>query len=99
MKKRRLVLRPEARHELEQAVEWYETQLPDLGRQFRAEVYRAFDNIVARPEIYPKSHETARKAVLRRFPYLVFYLVETNRIVVVAIFHAKRNPADLTSRT
>lgn len=98
MKKRRLVLRLEARHELEQAVEWYETQLPDLGRQFRAEVYRTFDNITTRPELYPESHGTARKAVLRRFPYLIFYLVETKRIVVVAVFHAKRDPADLANR-
>ncbi len=98
MKKHRLVLRPEARRELEQAVEWYETQLPDLGRQFRGEVYRTFDTIIARPELYPKSHGTARKAVLRHFPFLVFYLVETKQIVVVAVFHAKRDPADIASR-
>jgi toxin ParE1/3/4 len=98
VKKRRLVLRPEARQELEQAVAWYEVQLPDLGRQFRTEVYRTFDSIVARPNLYAKSRGTARKAVLRRFPYLIFYLEETDRIVVVAIFHAKRDPADLTMR-
>jgi plasmid stabilization system protein ParE len=98
VKKRRLVLRPEARQELEQAVAWYETQLPDLGHQFRAEVYRTFDNIIARPGLYSKSRGATRKAVLRRFPYLIFYLVEINRIVVVAIFHAKRDSADLTGR-
>lgn len=98
MKKRRLVLRSEARQELEQAVAWYETQLPDLGRQFRAEVYHTFDRIIARPELYPKSRGAARKAVLRRFPYLIFYLVETNRIVVVAIFHGKRDPANIAGR-
>jgi toxin ParE1/3/4 len=98
VKKRRLALRPEARHELEQAVEWYETQLPDLGQQFRRGVYHAFDNIIARPELYPKSQGAARKAVLRRFPYLIFYLVEARRIVVVAVFHAKRDPADIANR-
>ena len=98
MKKRRLVLRSEARLELEQAVTWYEAQVPDLGRQFRAEVYRTFDSIIARPELYPMSHGATRKAVLRRFPYLIFYLVETNRVVIVAVFHAKRDPADLAGR-
>ena len=98
MKKRRLVLRSEARLELEQAVTWYEVQVPDLGRQFRAEVYRTFDNITARPELYPKSHGTTRKAVLRRFPYLIFYLVEAQRIVVMAVFHAKRDLRDLAAR-
>jgi plasmid stabilization system protein ParE len=98
LKKRRLVLRSEARQELEQAVSWYETQLPDLGRQFRAEVYRTFDNIIAYTELYPKSRGAARKAVLRRFPYLIFYLVETKQIVVVAVFHAKRDPADIAGR-
>jgi plasmid stabilization system protein ParE len=98
VKKRRLVLRPEARRELEQAVEWYETQLPDLGRQFRTEVYRTFDNIIARPELYPQARSPARKAVLRRFPYLIFYLVETKQIVIVAVFHAKRGPVDIANR-
>jgi plasmid stabilization system protein ParE len=98
VKKRGLALRPEARHELEQAVEWYEMQLPDLGRQFRSEVYRTFDNIVARPELYPKSRGAARKAVLRRFPYLIFYLVEAKRVVVLAVFHAKRDPANIAGR-
>jgi plasmid stabilization system protein ParE len=98
VKKRRLVLRTEARQDLEQAVAWYEVQLPDLGRQFRVEVYRTFDNVIARPELYPKSRVATRKAVLRRFPYLIFYLVETNRIVVVAVFHAKRDQDELTRR-
>jgi toxin ParE1/3/4 len=99
VKRRRLVLRSEARQELEQAVAWYETQLPDLGCQFRTEVYRTFGNIIARPELYPKTSGATRKAVLHRFPYLIFYFLEAKRIVVVAIFHAKRDPADLTSRT
>ena len=98
MKKRRLVLLPEAQRELEQTVAWYEVQLPDLGRQFRAEVYRTFDNIMAPPELYPKFRGATRKVVLRRFPYLIFYLAEADRVVVAAVFHAKRNPADLEPR-
>ena len=99
MSKRQLVLRVEARRELEESVAWYEAQLPDLGRQFRAEVYRCLDAIGERPELYPAFQGAVRKTVLRRFPYLIFYLVERRRIVVLAIFHAKRNPDELAART
>jgi plasmid stabilization system protein ParE len=29
---------------------------------------------------------------VRRFPYSVFYRVEADRIVVLAVFHGRRNP-------
>ena len=86
MKKRRLVLRPEACQELEQAVAWYEVRLPDLRDQFRAEVHRALDNVIARPELYGKFRGATRKAVLGCFACLIFYLVEAGQIVVFAVF-------------
>jgi len=99
VKKRRLTLCPEARQELEQAVEWYEVRLPDLGRQFRAEVYRALDNVIARPALYAKFRGATRKPVLGRFACLIFYLVETGWIIVFAVFQAKRDPFDVATRS
>ena len=33
-----------------------------------------------------------RRAPVRRFPYGVFYEVELDRVIVLAFFHAKRDP-------
>lgn len=74
--KRRLVLRKIARHELDEAIGWYEEQRRGLGQQLRAEVDDAFSAIQAHPELYRKVCGDARRVVLRRFPYLIYYLVE-----------------------
>jgi len=58
--KRKLVLRPIAREELDQAVAWHESHQPDLGRQFREEVESHLSKIQDAPERYPRHRENIR---------------------------------------
>jgi plasmid stabilization system protein ParE len=44
------------------------------------------------PEIYPFALRNARKAAVKRFPYTVYYEIGKREIVILAVFHAKRNP-------
>ena len=39
-----------------------------------------------------------RRALLRRFPYALFYLADDDAIVVIAVFNVKRQPIDWTKR-
>jgi plasmid stabilization system protein ParE len=34
---------------------------------------------------------------MRKFPYALFYLIEEESVVVVACFHAKRDPIELAA--
>jgi len=43
-------------------------------------------------------HEQVRRALLRKFPYALFYLMSKDTIVVIACFHIGRIPADWQSR-
>jgi plasmid stabilization system protein ParE len=36
--------------------------------------------------------------LLRKFPYALYYLVDDDRIVVLACFHQRRNPLDWLRR-
>jgi plasmid stabilization system protein ParE len=81
-----------AARDAERAFEWYETQRTGLGAQFREELNRTLEMIGANPELSPVVRPRIRRAVLRRFPYLVFYLVEGQQIVVLACLHASRDP-------
>ena len=40
-----------------------------------------------------------RRALLRRFPYDIHFLAEPDAIVVLAVFHTKRDPRQLEGRT
>ena len=85
-------IRPEAEADLEDAAAWYERQREGLGQDFLDESQRTFDHISENPRLYPMLHRETRRAVVRRFPFGVFYKVEEASIVVVAVMHASRHP-------
>lgn len=85
-------LRPEAGRDLRDAARWYESQEPGLGNRFLDEVSRTFQFISDSPYLYPEVHAGVRRAVLRRFPYGIFYVIDEETAVVLAVVHASRDP-------
>jgi plasmid stabilization system protein ParE len=89
---------PVAQREVEEAFQWYEGQRPGLGFDFLL----AMDATIERLRRLPEGNEVValrtRKALLRRFPYLVLYALEPDRIVVTAVFHGRRNPIRWSDR-
>jgi plasmid stabilization system protein ParE len=93
-----VVFRPAAEAEYLGAVAWYEAQQTGLGSDFEAEVQAALDTIANQPDRYPVVHRDTREAPVRRFPYCVYYRVRSDRLVVLAVFHQSREPADWQGR-
>jgi toxin ParE1/3/4 len=93
-----VVLRRPARAEFDAAIDWYEKQQPGLGVDFAERVQAVFDRISATPEMHAIVYRDIRKTSVRKFPYLVFYRLRPNRVVVVSVFHNKRNPRTWRSR-
>lgn len=80
-----------AARDVERGFAWYEEQRAGLGAQFREELDKTLAAVAANPESNPVVRARIRRAVLRRFPYLVFYVVD-QEIVVLACLHASRDP-------
>jgi plasmid stabilization system protein ParE len=89
---RRLVLRPEAEHDIVGAAQWYEEQRSKLSLDFRAALDQTFATIENNPELYAPIYRELRRALVRRFPYGVFYLERGDDIIVAAVLHTSRNP-------
>jgi plasmid stabilization system protein ParE len=89
---RELTIRPAAEAEMAEAFVWYEQRVPGLGAEFLLAVDAVIENIVRTPEQFPVVHKSFRRALLRRFPYSIFFTVEAERLVVHSVFHAKRDP-------
>lgn len=87
-----LVARPAAAADLEEAFLWYDAQRPGLGREFLDAVERTFRGVLENPRRYRVVYRDTRCAHVRRFPYGVFYRIVGDDVVVVACFHAKRDP-------
>jgi toxin ParE1/3/4 len=90
--KRSLLIRPEAAAEIQEAFAWYEGQSAGLGTEFEGSLEAILDRIRDNPHQYPAVHREVRRALMRRFPYGVFYLADENQIVVLAVFHGRRDP-------
>jgi plasmid stabilization system protein ParE len=89
---RRLVFRPEADFEINEAAEWYEARGQGLAVEFLRILDACIESIRRDPLRYPVVHGEVRRAVLRRFPYIVIYAVREDEIVVIACFHGRRDP-------
>lgn len=95
---RSVVFRRVAKLELEDAIAWYEEREEGLGTKFRLAITEQLERIATSPDQFAYVRGQIRRAVLRRFPYSIYFLSETDRLVVLAIFHAKRSPQRLEPR-
>jgi plasmid stabilization system protein ParE len=89
---KRLRLTPEAELDLDDAYSWYRAKAPRLAADFLAAAGTCLMSIRHQPEAYQLVDPLMRRALVRRFPYAVFYEVGTAEIVVYAVFHCARNP-------
>jgi toxin ParE1/3/4 len=88
-----LILHSEAQKELDEAMAFYENRRPGLGKNFLEEVEKSWKSISQFPQAGSLFSETIfRKAVVQRFPYLIYYEELEEHIFVLAVAHAKRKP-------
>lgn len=87
-----LILVPEAERDLMQAYSWYEHQRVGLGEEFLSCVDASLQTITRHPDMYATVHKDYRRALVRRFPYGIFYEHVSNSVTIYAIFHTAANP-------
>jgi plasmid stabilization system protein ParE len=73
--------------EIRKAIAWYNK--PDIGQSpaFVQELERTEAHRRSRPELYQRVEGEIRRAILRRFPYSLFYVIENNLPLVLACMH------------
>ncbi|MDA9409052.1 MULTISPECIES: type II toxin-antitoxin system RelE/ParE family toxin [unclassified Bradyrhizobium] len=81
-----------ARADLLEAVRWYDTHAPHVVPQFRDALRAALIKVGENPKQFPLASKNARRALLRRFPYIVVYRETQDTIYIIAVFHTSRDP-------
>ncbi len=94
----RLVSEPSVDLEVEAAFEWHENERPGLGVEFLNELRATYKRVADGPLKYQELRGGIRRALLRRFPYAVYFAIEADIVVVVAVLHASRDPAEWQRR-
>jgi plasmid stabilization system protein ParE len=87
---------PRALAEAEAAARWYDDHRPGHGHRFR----HKFDELLSRIQDHPQSYQQTdlgvRRALIRRFPFVVVYRVTGSVIQVLAVMPTRSDPALLS---
>ncbi len=88
------VLLPEAKNDVMAAYLWYEEQSAGLGMEFLRCIEAALLSVQRNPKLYAIAHKTFRRALLRRFPFVVFFEEDSAQglCVVYGVFHCSQDP-------
>jgi len=97
-----LFFTPSARNDLRDARRWYEAQRLGLGAAFDLAIEATLTRVQRMPAAHaivePRSLPAMRCAVVRRFPYEIYYLEEEARVVILLVFHTAQDPARAAAR-
>ena len=94
----RLEATPAVELEVEAAFEWYEHEQPGLGFEFLDELRATYQRILDSPLGYQHLRAGIRRALTHRFPYAIYYSFEGVAIVMLAVLHTARDPAEWQER-
>ncbi|WP_454063633.1 type II toxin-antitoxin system RelE/ParE family toxin [Candidatus Nitrospira salsa] len=87
-----LLVRPEAEQDLFEAFSWYEKQRNGLGHDFLLQVDAGFRFLERTPLVFAELYRGIRQHLIKRFPYKIFYLVQHNAVVILAVVYGGGNP-------
>ncbi|KYF74777.1 hypothetical protein BE17_20015 [Sorangium cellulosum] len=96
----RIVVLDEADTELTAAAEWYEQEREGLGDDLLAEADRVLNAIAAGPTTWPlvPGSKIVRRFLFTRFPYVAYFVIRDEHVLVLAFGHTSRRPGYWRSR-
>jgi plasmid stabilization system protein ParE len=89
---REIIIRPATEGDILDAALWYEARSSGLGSDFIRAVDVCLAAVARAPEQYPLVRRDARRVLMRRFPYAVYFVASELSVEVVACMHVRRDP-------
>jgi len=93
-----LLIRKEAEADIAEAHQFYESCRENLGSDFLLCLETTFARITKNPSQFQPVYKHIYRALPKRFPYGVYYIVLESTILVVGVIHVRRSPAHLHAR-
>lgn len=88
-----------ARHDFDKSFDWYSKRSVQAAVRFAAAVDTALMRVAERPTLFASPDGVHRECPVKMFPFRIVYRLVNNRVLIVAIAHAKRQPGYWRSRT
>ncbi len=88
----KLVVREEAEQDIRAAMTWYAAQRPGLELEFLSGLNDALSFLLRWPENAQRITRSVRSFPMERFPYSIIHGTEQDVLVIIRVFHQRRNP-------
>jgi plasmid stabilization system protein ParE len=86
---------PEVAADLRAAMAHYASWRSDGAEHVRQKYDETISWIAWNPEAFPKKHGPVRRAILKQSYYIVYFLVERDRAIVLAVLDGRREPTEI----
>jgi plasmid stabilization system protein ParE len=90
----RVTIRSRARDDIRDGRDWYQEKSPDLAIRFGRKINDVILAITDQALIHAKIYRNIRRAMTRRFPYAIYFIVEGDRVIVFRVLHQARDPKE-----
>ena len=88
----RVIFTEEADDDVAAAYDWYEGREPGLGEDFLHCAEACVLIIQRHPHLFPVAVDEFRRALVRRFPYEIFYEATVDSLIIYSVFHCSQDP-------
>lgn len=92
------IIRRAAESDIRDAYSYYEACRVGLGQEFLLSVEATLARISRNPEQFRSVHKDIKRVAIHRFPYAIFFIVRNDSVIVLAVMHARRDPAQWHGR-
>jgi hypothetical protein len=91
--------RPEVERDISEAIAWYEEKRMGLGDEFMSEFLVAIKRIRDNPFLFAVAANGLRSCRIKRFSYIIHYVINGNDVLVIALMGGHRDDAAFTQRS
>jgi plasmid stabilization system protein ParE len=70
-----------------------------LDRSFSKQLRLVYRRILENPLAYEERRSGIRRGLMRQFPYAIYFSIEDETILILAVLHTARDPAEWQLRT
>ena len=78
--------------EIEALISWHAQPEINQASAFVKDLERTESHLRTQPALYQRVEGEIRRAVLRRFQYSLFYVIEQDQVIVLAFMHQHQKP-------
>jgi plasmid stabilization system protein ParE len=87
----KLAILSAAERDVDEAYGWYELRGPGVGEDFLRAVDARIEGILRNPTLCEVVYKDYRRAIVRRYPYVILYKYETETVTIYAVPHTSQH--------